>query len=110
MKIKGPTVSPEINVNKNRNIGASVGLFLTPLIGIIIAGIVNIFLGSPILQFYISAAVVVIFSGYILYDISNIINNPNMTNEYIAALSLYLDFVNIFIALLEILGFLEGKN
>lgn len=90
---------------------SKIGVFLfIALIGVIIAGVVNIFLGNPLLQFYISAAVVVIFSGYILYDISNIINNPNMTNEYVAALSLYLDFVNIFIALLEILGFLEGKN
>ena len=31
-KIKGPTVRPDINVNKNRNMGANVGLFLTPLI------------------------------------------------------------------------------
>ena len=33
-----------------------------------------------------------------------------MTNEYVAALALYLDFVNIFIALLNILGFLQGKD
>ena len=83
---------------------------LIGLIGIIIAGVVNIFLRNPLFNFYISVAVVLIFSGYILYDISNILENPNMTNEYVAALALYLDFVNIFIALLNILGFLQGKD
>ena len=83
---------------------------LVGLIGIIIAGVVNIFLRNPLFNFYISVAVVLIFSGYILYDISNILENPNMTNEYVAALALYLDFVNIFIALLNILGFLQGKD
>ncbi len=86
------------------------GFLFVALIGIIIASVVNIFLHNPLFQFYISIAVVLIFSGYIIYDISNIVNNPKMTNEYVAALNLYLDFVNIFIALLEILGFLENKG
>ncbi len=77
------------------------------LVGIIIAGIVNIFMHSPIFNFYISVAVVLVFSGFVLYDISNILENPDMTNEYVAALALYLDFVNIFIAILDILGFIN---
>ncbi len=92
-------------------VNSKIWVFLIiALVGIIIAGIVNIFLRSPIFNFYISVAVVLIFSGFILYDISNILENPNMTNEYMAALSLYLDFVNIFLALINILGFLQGKG
>jgi modulator of FtsH protease len=92
-------------------VNSKIWIFLlVGLIGIIIASIVNIFLRNPLFNFYISVVVVLIFSGYILYDISNILENPNMTNEYVAALALYLDFVNIFIALLNILGFLQGKD
>ena len=92
-------------------VNSKIWIFLTiGLVGIIIAGIVNIFLHSPIFNFYISVAVVLVFSGFVLYDMSNIIENPGMTNEYVAALSLYLDFVNIFIAILNILGFLDSKG
>ncbi|HEY0080144.1 MAG TPA: Bax inhibitor-1/YccA family protein [Pyrinomonadaceae bacterium] len=81
------------------------GMLVTGLIVIILAGLVNIFLvGSGAFGFAIAAATLLLFSGFVLYDTSNIIRRYP-TNEYVAgALSLYLDAFNIFLALIRILN------
>ena len=80
------------------------GMLMTGLIVVILAGVVNIFLGSGALGFAVAAATLLLFSGFVLYDTSNIIRRYP-TNEYVAgALSLYLDAFNIFLALLRILN------
>ncbi len=92
---------------------SGLGSFLIMgLIGIIIAGIVNIFLASPMLHFVISAAGVLIFSGLIAYDTQNIkeeyaehYGDPaNHTMAVMGALSLYINFINLFILLLQFFG------
>ncbi|MBD0372530.1 MAG: Bax inhibitor-1/YccA family protein [Pyrinomonadaceae bacterium] len=80
------------------------GMVVTGLIVVILAGILNIFLASSALGFAVAAAALLLFSGFVLYDTSNIIRRYP-TNEYVAgALSLYLDAFNIFLALLRILN------
>jgi len=80
------------------------GMVMVGLIVVILAGVVNIFLGSGALGFAVAAATLLLFSGFVLYDTSNIIRRYP-TNEYVAgALSLYLDAFNIFLALLRILN------
>jgi modulator of FtsH protease len=80
------------------------GMVVTGLIVIILAGVLNIFLASSAFSFAISTAALILFSGFVLYDTSNIIRRYP-TNEYVAgALALYLDFWNIFLALLRILN------
>lgn len=81
------------------------GMLFTGLIVIILAGVVNLFfVGSSAFGFAVAAATLLLFSGYVLYDTSNIIRRYP-TNEYVAgALSLYLDAFNIFLALLRILN------
>ena len=80
------------------------GMLMTGLIVVILAGVVNIFLGASALGFAVAAAALLLFSGFVLYDTSNIIRRYP-TNEYVAgALSLYLDAFNIFLALLRILN------
>jgi FtsH-binding integral membrane protein len=80
------------------------GMVTTGLIVVILAAVVNIFLGSSALGFAVAAATLLLFSGFVLYDTSNIIRRYP-TNEYIAgALDLYLDAFNIFLALLRILN------
>ena len=80
------------------------GMVTTGLIIVVLGSIVNIFLGSSGLSFGIAVAALFLFAGYVLYDTSNIIRRYP-TNEYIAgALSLYLDFWNIFLAILRILN------
>jgi len=65
--------------------------------------IVNLFLGSPILSVVISAAVVLVFSAMVVYDTQNIMNGAYET-PIDGAIALYLDFLNIFTALLHLLG------
>jgi len=80
------------------------GMVTVGLVVVIAAGLINIFVGSLGLGFAISAAALLLFSGFVLYDTSNIIRRYP-TNEYVAgALSLYLDAFNIFLALLRILN------
>jgi modulator of FtsH protease len=80
------------------------GMLMTGLIVVILAGVVNIFLGASALGFAVAAASLLLFSGFVLYDTSNIIRRYP-TNEYVAgALSLYLDAFNIFLALLRLLN------
>jgi len=83
-------------------------LFIT-LIVLIVASIANIFLHLPMLQLIIASVGAVLFSMFILYDTQNIIQG-NVSSEIEAAVSLYLDFLNLFISLLQILGFLNNEE
>jgi FtsH-binding integral membrane protein len=92
----------------------SVGSFcMMGLIGVIIAGVVNIFVRSDMLGFMLSCAGVVVFVGLTAYDTQkikelNIIGNEGTdedTKEALhGALVLYLDFINLFLYLLRLLG------
>lgn len=87
-----------------------MGGFLTiGLIVGIVALIANFFLKIPALQLALSAAFVIIFSGFILYDTSRIINNGER-NYIMATISLYLSIVNLFQNLLFLLGALSGNR
>lgn len=87
----------------------SLGKFLfVGLIAIVIASIVNIFIGSTVTQMVISALAVIIFTGLTAYDtqkIREMIMYDDQDNvEVIGALTLYLDFINIFLSLLQLFG------
>jgi modulator of FtsH protease len=79
------------------------GFLMTGLIVAVVASLVNIFLGIPVLSLAISAAVVMIMSGLILFDTSRIINGGE-TNYIRATISLYLNIYNLFTSLLHLLG------
>jgi FtsH-binding integral membrane protein len=80
------------------------GMLTVGLVVVVLASLLNIFLAMSAFSFAISAAALVLFSGFVLYDTSNIIRRYP-TNEYVAgALSLYLDAFNIFLALINILN------
>ena len=78
------------------------------LITIIIASIINIFIGSSVGQMVISALAIVIFLGLTAYDTQKIREelsfDTNGVAEVKGALTLYLDFINIFINLLQLFG------
>ena len=87
----------------------SMGQFMfVGLIAIIIASIVNIFIGSSVMQMVISAIAIVIFLGLTAYDTQNIRQMISYENdgkmEVWGALSLYLNFINIFLSLLQLFG------
>lgn len=82
------------------------GFLMAGMIAVIIAMIANIFLQIPLMQVVISSVVVLIMSGFILFDTSRIINGGE-TNYIRATVSLYLNLFNIFIHLLSILGIMD---
>jgi hypothetical protein len=92
---------------------AGMGSFLIMgLIGVIIASIVNIFLKSSGMQFVISILSVLIFTGLTAYDSQKIKNmyfqfqGSDMIGKIgiMGALSLYMDFINLFISMLQLFG------
>jgi modulator of FtsH protease len=85
------------------------GFLFVGLLVAVVASIANIFLHIPALSLSISAAVVMIMSGLILYDTSRIINGGE-TNYIRATVSLYLDIYNLFIHLLHLLSALSGDD
>jgi FtsH-binding integral membrane protein len=76
---------------------------------LILASLANIFFAAPAMALTISAVAVLIFSGYILYDISRIVTGGE-TNYISATLSVYLDIYNLFINLLNLLMLLSGRR
>jgi len=79
------------------------------LILLIVASLANVFLQVPALALTISAVAVMIFSMYLLYDLSNIIRGGE-TNYVMATLNLFLDLFNIFISLLNLLLAFSGQR
>ena len=88
----------------------NMGKFLTVgLVVVLLAVVANIFLQMPVLHLVISAAVVLLFSGYILYDISNIVHGGE-TNYVTATLSVYLNVYNVFTSLLNLIMAFGGDR
>ena len=85
------------------------GFLIVGLLVAIVASIANIFLGIPALSLTVSAAIVLIMSGLILFDTSRIINGGE-TNYIRATVALYLDIYNLFVNLLHLLGAFGGDE
>ena len=81
-----------------------IGLLL-----LILAMVVNIFFQIPAMSLAISAIAVLIFSGFILYDVNRIVRGGE-TNYIMATLALYLNIYNLFVHLLHILMALMGNR
>ena len=92
--------------------GAAV--MIKMLIAIIIASIINIFIGSTVLQMVISAIAIVIFLAFTAYDTQTIreqlMDGDDYRVEILGALNLYLDFINLFVNLLQIIGVAPGSD
>jgi len=87
----------------------SLGKFMiVGLIAIVIASIVNIFIGSTVMQMVISALAIIIFLGLTAYDTQQIREELSVETgdaaEVRGALTLYMDFINLFINLLQLFG------
>jgi hypothetical protein len=87
----------------------TIGQYLfVGLVAIVIASIVNIFIGSSLFQMVISAMAVIVFLGLTAYDTQKIRELVSVDTdgraEIMGALTLYLDFINLFISLLQIFG------
>ena len=87
----------------------SIGQFMfIGLIAIVIASIINIFVGSSVMTMVISAIAVIVFTGLTAYDTQKIremvSEETSGSVEVMGALTLYLDFINIFLSLLQLFG------
>jgi uncharacterized protein len=88
----------------------SMGKFMiVGLIAVIIASIINIFIGSTVMQMVISAIAIIVFLGLTAYDTQKIrevvsVGGDTGREEVIGALTLYMDFINLFIHLLQLFG------
>lgn len=86
--------------------------FAMALVGIIIASLVNFLLRSPMLDWFLSIITVVLFTGLTAYDTQKMLAVSNNASDdevfkkasVIGALELYLDFINIFLAMLRLFG------
>jgi modulator of FtsH protease len=87
-----------------------LGKFLTiGLVLLILASIANLFFQVPALALTLSAISVLIFSGFILYDVNRIVQGGE-TNYIMATLAIYLDIYNLFVNLLQLLMALMGER
>jgi FtsH-binding integral membrane protein len=94
----------------------SVGKYaFVALIAIIIASVINILIGSTLMQMVISALAIIIFLALTAYDtqtIREMVSREDCTvgDEVSGALTLYLDFINIFINLLQLFGVMNKDD
>ena len=96
-----------------RNLTGVGQFMMMGLIGVIIASVVNMFMGSADLSWIISVLIVIIFTGLTAYDTQKLKNmavealdNSGISTQasILGALMLYLDFINLFLALLRLFG------
>lgn len=85
------------------------GFLMVGFLLVLLAALANIFLQIPAMSLMISAVVIMIMSGFILYDTSRIINGGE-TNYVLATIGLYMTIFNIFISLLQILGIMSNDD
>jgi len=136
--VSGLTISPLISAYVGRGMGGIVGeaflltsvafgalslfamntkkdyttmgkMLMITLIIVVVAGLLNLFFHSPILQLAIAVVSSVLFSFFILYDTQNIIQG-NYSTPIEGAIALYLDFFNLFVSLLQILGIFGDED
>ncbi len=85
------------------------GFLMVGFLLVLLAAVANIFLQIPAMSLMISAVVIIIMSGFILYDTSRIIHGGE-TNYVLATIGLYMTIFNIFISLLQILGIMGNED
>jgi FtsH-binding integral membrane protein len=86
------------------------GFLFVGLIGVIIASVVGIFIQLPLLYVGISAVAAVLFTGFLVFDLNRVAKARGATEgqSILLAVSVYLDIINLFLALLRLFGFASG--
>ena len=85
------------------------GFLMVGMLVVLGAALLNIFLQMPVMFLVMNAAIVLIMSGFILYQTSSLINGGE-TNYIMATASLFLSILNLFQALLHLLGAFSGDD
>lgn len=92
-----------------KNFSFMGGFLMVGLVVALVAILANLFFAIPALSLAISAAVIMLMSGFILYDTSRMIHDPQV-NYLMMTVGLYLNILNIFTSLLRILGAISGDD
>jgi len=85
------------------------GFLFSGLLALILLGLVAMFFPMPAMELAMAALGVLIFSGYILYDTSELLSGGE-TNYIVATLHLYLDILNLFLDLLRLISAVESDD
>jgi len=85
------------------------GFLVVGLLLVLVAALANIFLQIPAMSLAIASVVILIMSGFILYDTGRIVNGGE-TNYVLATVGLYISIFNIFVHLLHLLGAFSGND
>ena len=87
-----------------KNFSFMGGFLATGFLVVLVASLVNIFLGIPAFSLAISATVVMLMSGFLLYETSQMVHG-GQDNYVLATVALYMTIFNLFVSLLHLLGF-----
>ena len=102
------TMASIATVSKRDFTGMGKFLFIGMIV-VLLAAVANIFFQIPALSLTIAAVAVLLFSAYILYDISRIVQGGE-TNYVSATLAVYLDIYNVFVSLLQLIMAFTGER
>lgn len=102
------TMSTIASVSKRDFTGMGKFLFIGMIV-VLLAAVANIFFQIPALSLTVSAVIVGLFSAYILYDISRIVQGGE-TNYVSATLAVYLNIYNVFVSLLHLIMAFTGER
>ena len=88
------------------------GFLFVGLIGVIVASLVGIFVQLPLLYVAISAVAAVLFTGFLVFDLNRVARSRGATEgqAILLAVSVYLDILNLFLALLRLFGFAGSSS
>ncbi len=84
------------------------GFLIAGMLTVLVIALANIFFSIPALSLGISAAIILLMSGFILYDTSRMIHDPH-ANYIMMTVGLYLNIFNLFIHLLHLLGAMRDE-
>jgi modulator of FtsH protease len=93
-----------------RDLSGMGGILFIGLLGVLVASLVGIFVQAPLLYIGISAVAAVLFTGFLVFDLNRVaaMRGASEGTTILLAVSVYLDIVNLFLALLRIFGFAAG--
>jgi modulator of FtsH protease len=80
------------------------------LIGVVIASIAGIFIRAPIFQLGLASITAILFSGYVLYDVQQVKYAGADADPILLAIDIYLDILNLFLALLRIFTYFTSDD
>ncbi len=96
-------------IKTTRDLANMGKMLFIALIVVVLCSLVNIFLGSPMFQVLIAGACAILFSIFVAYDTQNMLRGLYQS-PVDAAVSLYLDFLNIFVSILQLIGIFNNRE